>query len=173
MNEMHKVLECAACAQRFTAMGGAVEPEPRHEAPADSRRGNSEAGGVESPAVRVRAARTSQDAESVPVAPAAQRKQRGPSYNTPEPWYYSFIAKYATVWMWLGIISVLLVFALWIAATGMVAERDSRFYALVPVLAIGALLAILSIVFTAALFLLAVDAARKLRSMDQKMDERI
>jgi hypothetical protein len=74
--------------------------------------------------------------------------------------------------MWLGIVTIGLTFLLWIVATVRAAEYDTRVLALLPIAALVAALGILTVMFAAALYLLAVDAGRKLRSIDQKMDEK-
>jgi hypothetical protein len=150
LRELHAVLECAVCNQRFTPTGGAVDAtSPPQQRPAD-----------EAP-------------HQAP--PRRERPQAGPasggSSYAPEPWYYGFIAKYATVWMWLGILAISLVFLFSVVATIRAAEISAAVLAFLPVYLAFAVLGILSVIFLAALYLLAVDAARKLRSIDQKLDD--
>jgi hypothetical protein len=165
IHDVHRVIECVACAQRFTPSGGPVEDRPAPASPEIRLEEFSAASASPAPPRLTTAPPAPQ--RSVSVAP----RPRVSSY-TPEPWYYGFIAKYATVWMWFGIILIALLFVLWTVATVIAAERDARALVLLPVLAACAVLGILSVMFAAALYLLAVDAGRKLRSIDQKMDER-
>jgi hypothetical protein len=74
--------------------------------------------------------------------------------------------------MWLALITIVLAFAACMVVIVQAAEMNARAALIAPFAVLYAVLAILTVMFSAALFLLAVDAARKLRSIDQKLDER-
>jgi hypothetical protein len=104
-------------------------------------------------------------AAAVPQVPSEQRD------DAAEPWYYGFIEKYVKAYMWLGIaLSSLALLFYFIGGIGVAWNMGGLAIAgfLVLFILIGLPLygmAILGVLFSTALFLLAADAARNLRAI--------
>jgi hypothetical protein len=119
-------------------------------------------------------------AESAAEEPLAStfREDLDEGLLRPEPWYYGFLEKYATVAMWLGILACGLGFLAFVVGAVLFASRTHDVTAVLVVvvaLVLGLLgfgLAVLALLFQAALILLAVDAARHLRSLEGKLHRR-
>jgi hypothetical protein len=118
--------------------------------------------------------------ESAPEEPLAStfREDLDERPPRPEPWYYGFLEKYATVAMWLGILACGLGFLAFVLGAVLFAiwfNNVAAVLGVVAALVLGLLvfgLAVLAILFQAALILLAVDAARHLRSIEAKVHRR-
>lgn len=118
------------------------------------------------------------------VAPAEKviswpSKENVLAESEPDPWYYGFLETYARVFLWLGISACVLSFLGFVApvihhtfteATSTPAFVLALVWVLAAVLAFGLL--ILTILFWTALVLLAVDAARNLRSLNRRASRR-
>jgi hypothetical protein len=106
--------------------------------------------------------------QSPPLAPAASGPARS-HYVPPEPWYYSFLAFVAWIWTVLGVGQFLLVLFVFVGGgtVGVGPQRGDIAMALAPLLMIsgGAMIGML---LSAGLVLLAVDAARNLRALRWK-----
>jgi hypothetical protein len=119
-------------------------------------------------------------AESAAEEPLAStfREDLDEGLLRPEPWYYGFLEKYATVAMWLGILACGMGFLAFVVETVLRASRAPDVAAVlraVVALVLGLLvfgLAVLTLLFQAALILLAVDAGRHLRSLEAKIHRR-
>jgi hypothetical protein len=90
----------------------------------------------------------------------------------PEPWFYRFPERYAELFRVLGIILCVLVFGGYAVLTLVLSVERPVVLLWLPVLVLGFLLSVVWVNLVAALVLLAVDAARNLRAMRQKMEQR-
>jgi hypothetical protein len=90
----------------------------------------------------------------------------------PEPWFYRFPERYAELFRVLGIILCVLIFGGYAVITLVLSAERPVVLLWLPVLVLGFLLSVVWVNIVAALVLLAVDAARNLRAMRQKMEQR-
>ena len=153
LHELNAVLECAVCDQRFTPASGPVDSKTVHREP------DGDDSGAPPPPPRERTS-FRRDAASAPHS----------SSYPPEPWFYRSITGYVSAWMWtciLAVVGTVLLFGF--VAIKVAIDVNPIGLVLLPVFVMGAIAVILTIRFIAALFLIVVDAARKLRSIDHKM----
>jgi hypothetical protein len=146
MNELDTILECAACSERFTPRTAlASQPAPVSTTGIDPW---TEA--------------------QVPLPPPPQ------TYAAPEPWFYSFLERYAHLLMWVGVATVMLGAAV-LLMTAIIygATRGGNYVATCLVLLWGGavlFLVLLGLLVMVAFILLAVDAARNLRALRQHQE---
>jgi hypothetical protein len=90
-----------------------------------------------------------------------------------EPWFYGFLEKFATIFMWLGLGLVLMFFLYFLVIVAIPALSASPFAGLLMLVMIflGAGSYALVIVLWTAMMLLVVDMGRSLRSINRKVDK--
>jgi hypothetical protein len=106
-----------------------------------------------------------EEAATPPVPPT-------PPPHRPEPWYYGFLERNVKRFRVCGIILCVLLAVGYSVGTVLMAVERPIVLLWLPVLLLGFSLSILGVDLMAPLVLLAVDAARNVRAMRQKMEER-